>query len=325
MRMNFTCRICGSTGLFPIHSVREMMFGTRETFDYFECTACSCLQISEIPSDPGTSYPDDYYAFSRPRLPSFLGLRRALNRIGMDHALGNRTHAGRAICHLYGDQRLPSWPLPARLSLKDHILDVGCGNGKRLLQLYTAGFEHLTGIDPYIPGDICYAEGVTVLKRSLDQVAGSFDCIVLHHSFEHMPDPKDVLKRLHGLLSPNRFLVLRIPVFPSYAWRTYGTDWIQLDAPRHLFLYSRKSLEVLANATGFRIEQVVFDSMAMQFLGSAQYRRDIAHTDPESYVHGFRKSIFTRSEVDKYRELASSLNAKGDGDQAIFYLRREDG
>ena len=45
------CRICGSVRVAGRHDVREMMFGTRETFGYTQCADCLCLQIDEVPPD----------------------------------------------------------------------------------------------------------------------------------------------------------------------------------------------------------------------------------------------------------------------------------
>ena len=57
--MNESCRICGgSPG--ARHVAREMMYGTREAFGYFECSSCGCLQIAEVPADLARFYPADY-------------------------------------------------------------------------------------------------------------------------------------------------------------------------------------------------------------------------------------------------------------------------
>ena len=52
------CRICASNGPHPHFVVREMMFGTRESFDYFECSNCKTLQIVDIPADLARHYPE---------------------------------------------------------------------------------------------------------------------------------------------------------------------------------------------------------------------------------------------------------------------------
>ena len=57
------CRICGNAEGNHAYDVREMMFGTRETFRYFQCGRCHCLQIARIPDDMSRFYPGNYYSF----------------------------------------------------------------------------------------------------------------------------------------------------------------------------------------------------------------------------------------------------------------------
>ena len=62
MPVNSKCRICNGP-LGPALTVREMMYGTRDEFDYHQCHDCACLQISKIPEDIGKYYPENYYSF----------------------------------------------------------------------------------------------------------------------------------------------------------------------------------------------------------------------------------------------------------------------
>ena len=45
------CRICSNTKSNLYFDVREMMYGSREKFEYFQCSKCGCLQIENIPND----------------------------------------------------------------------------------------------------------------------------------------------------------------------------------------------------------------------------------------------------------------------------------
>jgi SAM-dependent methyltransferase len=45
-----------------------------------------------------------------------------------------------------------------------------------------------------------------------------------------------------SLLACKGIIVVRIPAVSSYAWERYGVAWMQLDAPRHFFLHSPKSM-----------------------------------------------------------------------------------
>jgi len=42
----------------------RLKYGTRDKFDYWECLACGCLQVIEIPPNIGAYYLDDFYSSS---------------------------------------------------------------------------------------------------------------------------------------------------------------------------------------------------------------------------------------------------------------------
>ena len=182
------------------------------------------------------------------------------------------------------------------------------------------GFGRLVGVDPFIEADLRFPGRITVLKRQLGEVTGSFDYVVFNHSFEHMREPHEVLKQVHSLLAHGGQLIISTPIASSFAWREYGADWVQLDAPRHLFIPSVDGLEILAQQAGLRVKQVVYNSTEFQFWGSEQYRRGIPHTDKRSYWRSPKDSTFTPAQIASFRRRADELNAAGDGDTASFYL-----
>ncbi len=102
------------------------------------------------------------------------------------------------------------------------------------------GFRDLTGFDPYIENDIFYENGVSVYRKDILESNNKYDFIMLHDSYEHMSEPVKVLEDLSRILNSNRYLLIRIPVIDSYAWKKYRENWVSLDAPRHLFLHTEK-------------------------------------------------------------------------------------
>ena len=313
------CRVCGARGEHPRFRAREMMFGRRDEFDYFACGECGCLQIAEVPEDLGEYYPEGYYSFAPPAEGA---LKRALKRQRARYLLGRPAPLGRVAARWFGVPELFGWIRETGVEPGDAILDVGAGGGHLLLQLRDAGFTNLLGIDPYLDGDRAHPGGVRVLRQGIEKVEGAFDLVMMHHSFEHMPQPREALRHVHRLLKSGRLALIRIPVADSVAWRRYGVDWVQLDAPRHLFLHTVRSMEILAADAGLRLERVVHDSTAFQFWGSEQYRLGVALLDPASYGKRPAASPFTRSQMRAFEREAGELNARGEGDQASFYLRK---
>ncbi len=296
------------------------MFGWREEFAYLECGCCRCLQIAEIPLDMGRYYPENYYSFRpdpRWRNKVLTRLRRLRNHFAITGTglFGRLLFAGSPDLGL---QLVCQSPLTPKM----RILDVGCGAGHILYSLQEEGFTRLLGIDPYLKEGIVYPNGLRILKNRLDELDSKFDVVMFNHVFEHLPDPKVTLLTCHRLLSTMGKCLLRIPIVSSYAWKHYGVNWVQLDAPRHLFLHSMESIDILASETGFRIEKVTYDSTAFQFWGSEQYALDIPLSSPASYSVDRSSSIFTLSAIREYRKKAKELNVQREGDQAAFLLRR---
>src|SRR4051794_31989370 len=50
------CPACRSREGFTVFGAREMMFGTREKFEYRACLTCGSLHLATIPSDFGRFY-----------------------------------------------------------------------------------------------------------------------------------------------------------------------------------------------------------------------------------------------------------------------------
>ncbi len=286
------------------------MFGTREEFPYYECARCGCLWIARVPDDLSRQYGAGYYSLKEPALRMFVRRHPALYRA----AHYARHHAPLS---------LPEWWPSKRMSRAAGILDVGCGVGLLLLYLKCLGYTNLLGIDPFIKEEIRIPNGPTILKRSMGEISGQFDLVIMNHSLEHIADSGFVFAELKRLLAPAGVAVIRTPVASSQAWREYGSDWVQLDAPRHLVVHTVRSIEILSTASGLSLERVAYDSTAFQFWGSEQYRRGISLTDHRSYLLSPRKSIFTRQEIDEFSRQAMELNKSGAGDQACFYLRHQ--
>ena len=320
--MTVACRICGNTSNNSLHVLREMMFGYRDEFEYVECFKCGCLQISEIPINLEKYYPIKYYSLSihnqtiSSKVSSFLKQKRFV------YCLIKRGIIGSITTKVYGVPDIINVLNKVKPSMDSKILDVGCGAGHLLLGLRECGYLHLTGIDPFISDDICYENGVRIYKKNIFELTGQYDFVILNHSFEHMSDPVSIFQSLALRLATNGLIIIRIPLVSSFAWRSYKTNWVQLDAPRHLFLHSTKSIEILSEMAGLRVESIEFDSNAFQFWGSEQYQRDIPLYHEKSFLKSRRKSIFTDSQIVEYEKRSAELNADKIGDQATIYIRK---
>jgi SAM-dependent methyltransferase len=322
------CEICGAKGSFRRIELREMLFGTREAFTYLRCPACSVLRISGVPEDLSRHYPPDYYDGPEHEPRARLGpLARLADRAGKELSFFGR---GRRRAWL-----LRRWasgsPVTAeeRLRIKrlglgsfdDPILDVGCGRrAGHLVALRRLGFRNLLGVDPFLDADGAI-EGVRLRRVGIHEVAGSFQAITFHHSFEHVPDPLATLSAAASLLRPGGVVLIRTPVFGTWFWDRFGASWWELDAPRHLFVHTRASLERLAAESGLELVEVVWDSSFLELIASTQIARDVAWREPASWQAN-PPAGFDEAMIQDFKRQVVALNAAGDAGRAGFYFRR---
>jgi SAM-dependent methyltransferase len=319
------CGICTNESGNSRHRFREMFFGTREEFDYLECGVCGTIQLAES-LDLSNYYPEGYYSLGpAPDLGSRTWMRRHVTAAVGKHMIGRRNPLGRFVARQRSDIRelFPSSLRHPALHLNQtsKILDVGCGQGHLLIILRYFGFNRLTGVDPFIVEDFELDPVTHIHKSEIAAIEGNFDLIMFHHSLEHVENPAVVLKKAWELLEESGTCLVRVPIV-SWAWKEYGRNWIQLDPPRHTFLFTEKALVQLATSIGFQVEDIVYDSSAFQFWGSEQIQKDIPIKGAIEGGNEYVLRLFGDRQVRRWEDSAARLNRARLGDQACFYLRR---
>jgi SAM-dependent methyltransferase len=317
-----TCRICGNAAENVAYdNVREMLHGTRETFSYFQCSACGCLQIATVSDDLARHYPSDYQAYKNYARKAHGRPRRFLDSRRVRYELTGEGWIGRLLTKIYPMPDYVRWCRKMGIGLDAKVLDVGCGNGRLLSRMLVGGFTHLRGIDPFIQQDIVFDQSAIIYKRDLPAHAAmseeKYDLVMLHHSFEHMDNPDQVLGWCSQLVAENGWLLIRVPLADSEAWKKYRTNWYALDPPRHLYLHTSKSMRLLVERCGLVVDMEERDSTESQFVYSELYTRNIAANAPRS-----QRDIFSRSQIAQFVQWARHLNETGQGDQGVFYIRK---
>jgi len=294
-----------------------MMFGTREQFGYHQCAECGCLQIDAVPADMDRHYPEQYYSYDTRRQKRMTRLRRGARRRWI-------LAAPRPVVALIGllSRSDEIFHVYRELGVKpgSRLLDVGAGSGKHVSELRDAGVDSL-GVDPYVREDVNFEGKLLVRKAELREMAGKFDFISFHHSLEHMPQQAEVLAQARRLLAAGGRILVRVPTVTSEAFDLYQENWVNLDAPRHFYLHSHRSLEIVAAEAGLKLERLWCDSVGMQFMGSEQYRMDIPLMDPRSAAAAKGGTLFSAVQREEYADRSRALNQAMRGDALCAVLR----
>jgi ubiquinone/menaquinone biosynthesis C-methylase UbiE len=309
------CKVCSNIDGNEVFIATEKMYGLGHEFEYFKCNKCKCLQIVKIPADISTYYSGESY-YSYKEIDESKSQKRSLfikNKLLLPRFLQKIVSL-----FIYNENyNFIDMFKDAKIKYSSKILDVGCGSGFLLYSLSACGFRNLKGVDPFIPSSIDYENGVSIEKKSLGEVDDTYDLVMLHHSFEHMSNPTETLKEIYRVLKPKSYALIRVPISSSYAYQEYGVNWVQLDAPRHFYLHTLESMQILAKATGFEIVNTIFDSSDFQFTGSEKYKKGFSSKSQEQLS-------FSKEEIQDFRRKARELNIKQQGDQACFLFLKTD-
>ena len=170
-------------------------------------------------------------------------LRRAL----VPWADGTRTEMRRMLGGL-----LPRRPQPLR------VLDLACFEGELLDGFREEGFRTF-GCDPSErAAEAARAKGHQVWLGGVEDALRvipteeRFDLIVLAHTLEHTVEPLAALQRAARLLEPDGVLLVSTPNLDSAQIDRFGPTWAHWHPPFHRFLFSARTIERLAAASGLR-------------------------------------------------------------------------
>ncbi len=317
--MNQVCKICGNQEGNEYYTVKERIINNGEEFTYLLCKKCNTLQLNEDVSDIAKYYKGDYYSYNvtshRLLIPCCIVKPFLWKMIKNDH-MSYRV-----------DRFLSKKIFPIISSIKgtkvdfsSSLLDVGAGNGFFGEFLAKNGFKDVTCIDKYCkksPFSHITFKQCDVLDLDDDK---KYDLITLFSSFEHMDNPKEILKKISKIMSNNGKCLMTIPLFGSTAWDLYKTNWFQIDAPRHFFLYSIKSFEYLCKQCNLLIDKVEFKSSKFQFLVSKYYSEtDLSLGDIYKLINKLSKR-----ELYYYERKAIEADINGKGDYARIILKKKE-
>lgn len=147
---------------------------------------------------------------------------------------------------------------------KQKILDIGCGRGWLLfacreLNMEVVGTE-ISELSSKFAREELKLEVIPEDVTNCNFPDKGFDIINAAHSFEHLPNPKEVMLEVKRILKKDGCLVLTIPNMESFNAKITGKNWFPLDIPHHYYHYSLKTINNLLAVNGLKIKKINYGS-----------------------------------------------------------------
>lgn len=154
------------------------------------------------------------------------------------------------------------------------LLDIGAGTGDFLLAARTRGWS-VDGVEPNRDARMRSREKRMELHPNMEALPKKeFQVITLWHVLEHLPDLENQILKFRWHLEDTGTMLIAVPNYKSYDAKHYKESWAAYDVPRHLWHFSRTSMEKLFDKHGFEVVEtkpMVFDAFYVSLL-SEKYK-----------------------------------------------------
>lgn len=172
---------------------------------------------------------------------------------------------------------------------KINLLDIGAGTGDFINFCKKTKNWNVIGIEPNAKARILgNNKGVKIVENYNKLPQQSFNVITLWHVLEHIPDLENEIKTIHSLLEENGILIIAVPNYKSWDAQHYKNFWAAYDVPRHLWHFSKTSIEKIFTPKGFEVLEIkpmLFDAFYVSIL-SEEYK-----TGKKNFIKGFLSGL----------------------------------
>ncbi|MBL7136658.1 MAG: class I SAM-dependent methyltransferase [Candidatus Marinimicrobia bacterium] len=144
------------------------------------------------------------------------------------------------------------------------LLDIGCATGEFLNAMKRRNWKTIGVETDDKARNFSIKKGFKVFD-SLDNLDKNYkyDVISLWHVLEHIHKLQNSVDLIGKLMNKGGFLIMAVPNIKSSDFNKYRSNWIALDAPRHLYHFSPVSINRLLVPYGFKLVNswpLIFDS-----------------------------------------------------------------
>lgn len=313
--------------LFP---VEDRVVVRKDKYSLVKCISCRQVSIYPMPLDSeiGKLYPDDldYYGEEIEKKP-IENLRKRSKLF--NYILSNLYKypeiekyslftkiKGKIVIKLLSKwlYRYPKFHIPNYVK-NGILLEIGFGTGNALINFKNLGW-HVIGTEANkkrceqlkIKNNICTIH-TSNYKLPLDDE--SVDVIYINQAFEHMPHPEYVMKEYFRLLKSEGEIIMTVPNISCMQAKLSGPKWRGIEAPRHLYLYTKETLSNLLYLSGF--SEINVKPITLSLLDVIKFKEPPTSLNNNKYINYWWNN--------KYMYLLAAITAPSMGFGESLYVR----
>jgi 2-polyprenyl-3-methyl-5-hydroxy-6-metoxy-1,4-benzoquinol methylase len=272
------CLLCGSEGGFLYKDLRDRLFSAPGIWNLMYCAKCEFAWLNPFPLFHDIPKLYQVYYTHEDNLSAQETFKRPLSKVRMSELLVTLRKLVRD-CALFDLKYKNNAPLFLRMAVKisslflplyqeqifslmaltklknGKLLDIGCGNGGFLSQMAELDWEvYGVELDKEAISMAKKKEELRIFEGTLQDAQfkeETFDVITMNHVIEHLGDPLQTLEECFRILKKGGKLVVITPNLNSFGHLIFKRACRILEPPRHLYLFSAKSLLKSVEKGGF--------------------------------------------------------------------------
>jgi len=232
------CDICGSEESSLFLERGDLNASLEGKFQLVKCLQCGLVYQNPRPTKDSWSYlyPNDYDQYDIDYI-NYKGISKFFHEYGL----------------------LKRLKFIQKYINTGNLLDIGCATGDFIS--YVSKFDgwKVIGIEPSVTAnERARVNGLGEIYSSIEECSKifpepTFDVVTLWNVIEHLYSPKDDLITIRNLLKDNGVIVITTPNIESFGSNIFKQYWIGYELPRHFFVFSKRTLTLLLEKTGYEV------------------------------------------------------------------------
>jgi 2-polyprenyl-3-methyl-5-hydroxy-6-metoxy-1,4-benzoquinol methylase len=307
------CCLCGARGDELYQGLEDRLSNAPGTWNFNQCSNpdCGLVWLSPMPleEDLPLAYRDYFTHRGKPVV------RRGIAR-KIIHWIYRALLWATGLAH----QRAKLHSLYLRGTPLGRLLEVGCGDGSQLAKLRAMGWEVEGQEVDAVAAERARAQyGLRVHLGTLQEAGlpdAAFNVVTMSHVIEHVRDPAALLKECHRILKPGGVLIAVTPNINSFGHQRFRMDWRGLEPPRHLHLFSPRTLRQVAARAAFAQQECWTTAANAQFFAEGSFC--IRHSGRRNFGAHPGLGLAAKTLLFQFRAMAMHLVHKNSGEECVL-------
>lgn len=233
------CIVCGSKEHKKVRLISEYSKYNKKKYPLYKCLKCGLIRPVPLPYTEETK--EDVYDET--------------DNIHFFDSKTGKIQEESIEFKYYFKHFKPYLKIIDKYEIKDPVMDVGCGSG-HLMQLLEEKGMKVEGmeINPVLVNALKDKYKIHLALIGDKRLKNNaYNLVTFNQVLEHVEDPEDFLRGVNKITKKEGYIIFASPYLYGFIPNIIRSFWYGMSKGQHLNFFSKKSLKILLEKTGFEL------------------------------------------------------------------------